>query len=150
MFICARTRTHVEALLLPCLAVNPTGLTERNSELVNGFYIDSWYVFMINNLQVNIYYISRRENADIFIEVSQMFQVFQMFLMSLCLMVIIYLVPPPPSMQPQESQGGMLTIPLLEQFCGCHQENSEKVMGLLILEGGMFLIELDKAEKNFL
>ena len=36
-----RTHTHEEALLSPFLAVNPTGLTERNSELVNGFYDDS-------------------------------------------------------------------------------------------------------------
>ena len=51
-----RAHAHARvALLLPCLEVNPTGLTERNSELVNGFYDDSRCGFMTNNLQENIY-----------------------------------------------------------------------------------------------
>lgn len=46
-----RTRTHVEVLLSPFLAVNPPGLTEGYSEPANGFYVVSWCVFMTNTLQ---------------------------------------------------------------------------------------------------
>lgn len=50
-----RTHTHVEVLLSPFLAVNPMGLTNGHSEPANGFYVVSWYVFMTNTLQENIY-----------------------------------------------------------------------------------------------
>ena len=42
-----RTRTHVEALLSPFLAVNPVGLTERNSEPANGFYGDPGHILRL-------------------------------------------------------------------------------------------------------
>lgn len=57
-----RTHTHVEVLLSPFLAVNPMGLTNGHSELVNGFYVDSWCVFTKNTLQENAYnYIGGKE-----------------------------------------------------------------------------------------
>ena len=39
-----RTRTHVEVLLSPFLAVNPPGLTEGYSEPANGFYDDPGHI----------------------------------------------------------------------------------------------------------
>lgn len=41
MFANAYARTHKEALFCPLLAINPTGLTEPNSEPTNALYRDS-------------------------------------------------------------------------------------------------------------